>query len=205
MWVTHAAITALLWFALLVTLLVGGFGTAAGVYLTLPEALALDLEEQRRYIVLWFSAFAVSAFLLLIQRQLSILELRFLLDDQRRLQQQIDQLAELRREGVQIYANAPTAGGYDTWVGVQAAWRQQVLNMLEVEFTGAVVEWFEDLGVLASQNFQHAIHAEHTHQLQMLAKRLSILETLIQRHTRVLREGTPTLGQVLASAFHSVG
>ena len=79
-----------------------------------------------------------------------------------------------------------------------------MLNLLQAEFTAAVVEWFEDLGTLAAQNLQHAISQEHNHQLQMPAKRLAILETLIQRHTQILRQKQPTLKEVLAGAFHAV-
>ena len=172
------------------------------MYFTVPDVFSLGVTDQRGYLLFWFCAFVLSVLILVGQRHLIIWELRYRIDSLGRMQQQIDQLAALRKRGVQLYANPPS--NFSHWVADQAQWRQEVLNLLQAEFTAAVVEWFEDLGMLAAQNFQHAISQEHNHQLQMLAKRLAILETLIQRHTQILRQKQPTLKEVLAGAFHEV-
>ena len=98
----------------------------------------------------------------------------------------VDRLAELRRESVDDILNGTVASKNDlaTWKQTEESWRDRVSTVLEQHFPKAEVLGFKWLGLIQPVSFPHAFDNERNYLLSMFAKRLSILEEIIRRHTR---------------------
>lgn len=95
----------------------------------------------------------------------------------------IDELAEMRSQGISVLNELPSKlGGFDKWTAKWEAWRNEVVSVLRDHFTKAETLSFSRLGVIREAPFGMAESPEHQHALMMLSKQLSILEGLIQRH-----------------------
>jgi hypothetical protein len=95
----------------------------------------------------------------------------------------IDELADLRSEGIAVLNDVPkTADDVVRWHGRWTGWRDRVVASLGRNFTRAEMLSFDRLGVIAEVAFGFAATPEHRHYLMQLNKQLTILENLIQRH-----------------------
>ena len=106
---------------------------------------------------------------------------------QRRVPQRVvDQLAKLRKSAIDNILNGriTTPRELKTWETRENAWEKSVSEILDKHFPKAEVLGFESLGVIQPVAFPHAFNNEHSFELSMFAKRLSILEDIIRRHTR---------------------
>lgn len=101
-------------------------------------------------------------------------------------QELIDELAELRANGVQLFARRPACSTeLKAWEGKLKEWRGSVVNHLSLPgFTKAERLKFEHLGSWKSMVIPWALDGEHLHLLQMLDRQLKILEEIIDKHTR---------------------
>jgi hypothetical protein len=99
-------------------------------------------------------------------------------------QRLVDQLAEHRSEGISILNDRPAdAHDVQRWHSRWTGWSQTVAAFLGGKFTRAERLSFERLGVIAETRFGTlAVTPEHGHYLMQLARQLTILELLIQRH-----------------------
>ena len=98
----------------------------------------------------------------------------------------VDALAELRKTAVDKILNGRVTNPQEfrAWEEEERAWPQSVIDLLEEHFAKAEVLGFQSLGVFEPGTFPHAFNNEHNYQLNKLAKRLSVLEDIIRRHTR---------------------
>jgi hypothetical protein len=98
----------------------------------------------------------------------------------------VDALAELRKTAVDKILNSRVTNPQEfrAWEEEQSAWPQSVIDLLEEHFSKAEVLGFQSLGVIEPATFPHAFNNEHNYKLSKLAKRLSVLEDIIRRHTR---------------------
>lgn len=109
----------------------------------------------------------------------------------------IDELAELRSEGIKILNTLPkkedipsdedqlekwTKDWADNWQTRWRLWVEKVLETLDRNFTKAEKLSFQRLGVFPERNLGFAVNPEHYQYLMQLAQQLTILENLIQRH-----------------------
>lgn len=95
----------------------------------------------------------------------------------------IDSLAELRSEGIRILNDRPAnETGLPDWRQRWNAWAERVVKTLERDFTQAESLGFRRLGLIEERTFGFAVNPEHNHYLMQLAKQLTILENLIERH-----------------------
>ncbi|MBZ0149098.1 MAG: hypothetical protein K8F62_16385 [Pseudorhodoplanes sp.] len=98
----------------------------------------------------------------------------------------IDRLAELRSEAISKILNGSVknARQFTAWKAKNKEWSNSVHSVLEKHFPRAEVLGFEQLGLLTPMQFPKSFNNEHTFELIMFAKRLSILEDIIRRHTK---------------------
>ena len=105
----------------------------------------------------------------------------------------IDDLAELRSQGISILNRLPDnvdklsqaeKDDYvdQDWHPAWTEWGNGVVDFLERHFTKAEKLSFRRLGVIREEQFGLALTPKHGHYLMLLSKQLSILEELIQRH-----------------------
>jgi hypothetical protein len=207
MWFAKTRVAVLLGFVAIVIVLQAGFGMFQVLSRLLPnEIWGYHLNADQ----LWWIAFAIVVGLLVFQRQLVIEDLRFRLNKKVALQTHVNKLAEFRKYGItELYAPSSPPSNiaeFTAWVAKEERWEWEVLSYLKAHFEYAVVEWFEHLGALQSKEFIHAssdevIRPQHVRYLTMLAKRLAIIEELIQKHTGLLPYQQPTFRELLASIW----
>ncbi len=111
---------------------------------------------------------------------------RYLLEHRRVPQSVVDELALLRKTAIDDILNGSVQSEADlkAWEQSEEDWEQSVSNTLRKHFPEAEALGFESLGVIQPVNFPHAFNNEHSFELGKFAKRLSILEDIIRRHTR---------------------
>ena len=98
-------------------------------------------------------------------------------------QSAIDNLAELRSDGIHILNDPPPSEDQlQDWRERWDSWREDVLDALKRDFTVAERLSFQRLGVFPPREFKIAVNPVHSHFLSMFAHQLTILENLIQRH-----------------------
>ena len=96
----------------------------------------------------------------------------------------IDRVGALRHEGVVRLLNRKVRSDadLDQWQADEVKWREEVLSVLREDFP-AVVHRLSTLGTLSAASFTGAFNDTHNHALMMLAKRLSVLESLLDQYT----------------------
>jgi hypothetical protein len=105
----------------------------------------------------------------------------------------IDDVANLRSEGIQILNMLPPSAGSMTdaqkdayiskvWHTEWTDWRRRAVAYLENHFTTAEALSFSRLGLITPTQFTFALNPRHEHYLTQLAKQLTTLENLIERH-----------------------
>ena len=97
----------------------------------------------------------------------------------------IDEVAEYRSKGISILNDRPISeeSGLVKWHESWTNWGRKVSEYLGDHFTRAERLSFERLGVVPQLQWGSIpIDGEHAHYLNQLAKQLTILENLIQRH-----------------------
>ena len=100
----------------------------------------------------------------------------------------IDALAQLRADGVQLFARRLNdEAGLEVWIREQHAWHKSVVDLLHTDFTQAVCLRFENLGSLSDKAFGHAISAQHNQELLMVDRRLEILQEIVGSQTAITR------------------
>jgi len=126
----------------------------------------------------------VAAFVAIIA--LVIPTIIFLLQKIRLPQRVIDELAGLRSSAIHEILNGEVKSDTElaVWEKKEDAWRDKVLDILRKRFPMAEVLGFEFLGVIQQVGFPHSFNNQHAFRLMMFAKRLSILEDIIRRHTK---------------------
>jgi hypothetical protein len=100
-------------------------------------------------------------------------------------QPMIDELAKYRSTGISILNDRPEddGAGLKKWHGRWQEWRDGVVEYLRKNFTKAETLSFDRLGLITPLSWGGLpISPEHAHYLSQLAKQLTILEGLIQRH-----------------------
>jgi len=142
----------------------------------LPDALSVEVNA---ITVLYISAFVAAAILVFPA-------IRFFWQQRRVPQRVIDGLAVLRSTAIQEILNGKVSSDVElkAWEAKEEGWQQDVLVVLRKHFPKAEVLGFEYLGVIQQAVFPHAFNNEHAFRLMTVAKRLSILEDIIRRHTR---------------------
>lgn len=129
--------------------------------------------------VFYVTAFVASAIILF--------PLGWLLLSKRTIPQAIvDQLAMLRSDAIHNILNKEVTNDTElvAFKSTNEKWRNDVLGLLQKHFPTAEALGFERLGVIPQVGFVHSYNNEHTFELMMFAKRLSILEDIIRRYTR---------------------
>lgn len=97
-------------------------------------------------------------------------------------QETIDQLAEMRSEGVGIYANEAKDENPEEIKAKYDEWNIKVQKLLRDNFTKAEELSFSRLGAIRSENYTHAMNDEHNQMLRCLHRQLNTLDDLITRH-----------------------
>lgn len=97
-------------------------------------------------------------------------------------QSTIDQVADLRSEGVSLYSDRMDETAVDDWWAKQTAWSNKVATFLDDNLTKAEALSFRRLGMIPDMLFAQAISEKHRRLLGILAKKLDVLENLIDRH-----------------------
>jgi hypothetical protein len=130
------------------------------------------------------TAIYVAAFVAIVALVIPIIF--YLLQKIRPPQRVIDDLAELRSAAIHDILNGKVRSNKDlaVWEKKEDIWCQQVLGILRKNFSKAEVLDFDRLGVIPQVGFGHSFNNQHSFRLMMFAKRLSILEDIIRRHTR---------------------
>jgi|GEM_PF-6989938 len=165
----------------------------------LDLAFLVDLAFERWVAVL------VALVLLVLDRELKVLELKWRLDQSRDLQDRIDKLAEFRSGAmVDLFSKTPAVADFPKWEDAFKRWEKDLMSYLKDQFPYAVYELLEDLGQIPAKNFSHLsqdpkIQGLHLHYLRMIAKILDILEEIIQENTSLTKEREPSLVEVLRS------
>lgn len=123
---------------------------------------------------------------LIVLGALVIQALSFFWQHRRVPQRVVDRLAQLRSNAIHDILNRQvvTASELALWKADEERWRAEVLTELTKHFPKAEVLGFDYLGVIQPVAFPHAYNNEHSFDLSMFAKRLSILENIIRRHSR---------------------
>ena len=155
----------------------------------------------------WLAVALVSFILFALQRQLVIWDLRFQLDEKKRLQKRVDKLAKHRSFAVNnIYAVTPKKDDFGDWKKKYRRWEKRVEKYLKKEYSFALAELFIDLGTIPEEDFEHLIEDEglkekHEHKLRMLVKQLDILEGYIREYSNLLRAHEPSIKEILVHAW----
>ena len=192
MWVTKVIVTIVLIVVFALTTILAFTGAI--------ELFGLSLEGNR---TLWFIISIIVFIAFGLQRQFIIGELRWRLDEKRKLQQRLDRLAEYRSEAInKLYAKTPKKDEFTDWEKAYDSWSKNIENYFGDNFPYAIVEMFSDLGTVPSVNFSHVskdpeIKDEHQHKLEMLVKELTIIETIIEKHSTVTFEEEPNFYEIL--------
>jgi len=192
MWITKLNVT--------IIIIVLFIFTIAVTFTDLLEIIGMNVVENR---TLWLIFSIVLIFLFGLQRQMIIWELQWRLDEKRDLQQRIDRIAKFRSEAINnLYARTPKKEEFSQWKKSYFSWQKSVEKYFKDNFPYAMVEIFEDLGIVPARNFFHVskdpeIAWEHLHFLQMLAKQLMTIESIIDKHTTVTFEREPSFIEVL--------
>jgi hypothetical protein len=178
-------------------------GTGLLIGVDLPGLVAVTPAAKQSVLVWSTIAFLIGFVLFAANGKLRMWELEYQLDAKRGLQVAVDGLAKLRRDGITtLYAVTPSAQTFSAWAQKHGAWEARVVAHLTEHFPFAVVEWFEDLGIIPTGHFTHvsqdpAIQQQHLHHLREIAKELGILEHLIQTNTAMGLYTRPTWRQLL--------
>ncbi|MCK4741371.1 MAG: hypothetical protein KAS80_03720 [Anaerolineales bacterium] len=182
-----------LWGSAIFLFFVGIFG---GV-LDVAALIGIDIPQ--------WTAVSIAALLLLFEREIKVLTLSWKLNARRDLQRRIDRLAEFRSEVInKLYAHTPKTEDFTTWVKDFETWEKSLVSYLKEEFPYAVFEMHKDVGIKPLMDFEHVsndptIKEKHLHYLRMIAKHLSVLETLIKENTAITKEREPQLRDLLSS------
>jgi hypothetical protein len=206
MWFARPVVAMVSAVVLFVGLIVGAVSTGLFLGADLPAFADLTNDQKWRVVLLSHGAVAVGFIAFAVNRKLTIMSLRYQLDDKRDLQRHVDSLAGFRRTGItDIYASAPNAQTISAWIERHEAWERQVAQYLTDHFTFAIVEWFQDLGTIPNVAFTHlatdqSIRGQHQHHLQEIAKELSVLEQLIQQNTALMRPSRPSFSELITWA-----
>jgi hypothetical protein len=183
----------LLWLGAILLLFIGIFG---GV---------LDIASLVGFEIPQWASVAIAASLVALEREIKVLTLDWMLDSRRNLQKRIDKLAEFRSEVINsYYAKTPSQQEFSNWVDGFIDWEQELVTYLEKEFPYAVFEMHKDVGIKPLMDFEHvsndpALTEQHLHYLRMIAKHLSILESLIAKYTGITKDREPSLKQLFST------
>ena len=142
----------------------------SGISLDNIEAIILVLVAAVSFFVIVFSLFVLLAIRTLRRRVIP--------------QESIDQLAELRSEGIKILNRRPTDDSdLSQWEDGWREWAEKVVAFLKDNFTKAEQLSFTRLGLVPELPWgETPINAKHGHSLNMLAKQLLIIESMIETH-----------------------
>ena len=101
-------------------------------------------------------------------------------------QRVIDELSQERSLAINNILNKPPKSDeeLDLWVKSNNDWYKRVVAIMNPHLTQAERLKFERLGILMGASFSGAYNEQHNHELMMFAKRLSVLEGIIDRHMR---------------------
>jgi hypothetical protein len=95
----------------------------------------------------------------------------------------IDDLSEFRSEAISVLNNMPKNDDeFNAWEIKWTSWREGVRLFLEKNFTKSEALLFGRLGIIPEVQFGFAYNDKHAHCLKQLAKQITILENLINRH-----------------------
>ena len=100
----------------------------------------------------------------------------------------VNELARLRNDGVQIYAEQ-ISGPVQLvdWYKKVEAWRDSVKAHLAAHFTEAIQLNFDAIGELPSKTFKHQVDAMHSTWLAALVYRLDMLKKITEQNTATFR------------------
>lgn len=99
-------------------------------------------------------------------------------------QESVDKLAELRGEGVQIYAlSIRSQADLQVWKTNVNEWVSKTKKYLEDHFPKSDALYFTHLGSFQANDVSGSLNKEHNHQRLMLDERLKRLQHIIEKHS----------------------
>ena len=96
----------------------------------------------------------------------------------------VDELAQLRVDGLQLLNTVlKSAAQLPAWIQAERKWFGSVVALMQNSVTKAERLKFEHLGPLKSRDYYHAVNPDHNLELQILGRRLEILDKIIDSQT----------------------